>query len=36
MIYLKIGKENLKYINEEDIIKYVDLIMEEYLPKEED
>ena len=33
MIYSRIGKENIKYIDEDDIMKYVDTIMEEYLPK---
>ena len=33
MIYSRIGKENIKYIDEQDIGKYVDTIMEEYLPK---
>ena len=32
MIYYKIGKEHYKYIDENDIMKYVDNIMEEYLP----
>ena len=33
MVYLKIGKENIKYIDEDDIGKYVDNIMNEYLPE---
>jgi hypothetical protein len=33
MIYSRIGKENIKYIDEEDIMKYVDNIMKDYLPK---
>ena len=33
MIYSRIGKENIKYIDEEEIGKYVDNIMEDYLPK---
>ena len=33
MIYEKIGKENIKYIDEDDIMKYVDNIMNGYLPK---
>ena len=28
MVYLRIGQENIKYINEDDIMKYVDTIME--------
>ena len=34
MIYEKIGKENVKYIDEDYIMKYVDTIMDDYLPKE--
>ena len=33
MIYLKIGQENIKYIDKDDIGKYVDNIMNEYLPE---
>ena len=33
MVYLKIGKEHMKYIDEDDIMKYVEPVMEEYLPK---
>ena len=33
MICSRIGKENIKYIDEEEIGKYVDNIMEDYLPK---
>ena len=33
MIYSRIGKEHIKYIDKDDIMKYVDTIMEEYLPK---
>ena len=33
MIYLKIGKENIKYIDEDYIMKFVDNIMNEYLPE---
>ena len=33
MIYSRIGKENIKYIDEEEIGKNVDNIMEDYLPK---
>ena len=29
----KIGKENIKYIDETMIMKYVNIIMDEYLPK---
>ena len=33
MIYSKIGKANIKYIDEDEIMKYVDDVMEDYLPK---
>ena len=33
MVYFKIGKENIKYIDKDDIGKYVDNIMKEYLPE---
>lgn len=32
-IYSKIGKENAKYIDEDDIVKYLDTDMEDYLLK---
>ena len=32
MNYARIGKGNIKYIDENDIMKYVDTIIEEYLP----
>ena len=35
MVYSKIGKENIKYIDEDDIGKYVDNIMNEYLSENE-
>ena len=33
MIYSRIGKENIKYIDEDEIGKDVDNIMKDYLPK---
>ena len=33
MVYYKIGKENIKYIDVDDIGKYADNIMNEYLPE---
>ena len=33
MVYERIGKENIEYIDEADITKYVDAIIDEYLPK---
>ena len=33
MVYYKIGKENIKYIDVDDIGKYVDNTMNEYLPE---
>ena len=33
MIYSKIGKDNVKYIDKSDIMKYVDNVLEDYLPK---